>query len=277
MLAAQSPLVSVVTTAFQAEAHVARALRSATMLDADAPVEIILFDDGSTDGTLAAARAEAETDPRILVIEGGRQGRARALNRAIDAARGRYIAILDADDIALPHRLRVTLPMLEADPGLAMACSEAIIFEGTTPQPPAGPSAGTNADARVSRITPAMLYASNRITHSTVLFRRAAWEQAGGYDERLDICIDYAFYFRLLRVGGIVHTDSVTCLRERRADSYFSAQRQQDYANALSRIRAEARSTMAIPLWAKLAAAARSIRLGMKNLGGQPHAPSGTA
>ena len=273
MLAAQSPLVSVVTTAFQAEAHVARALRSATMLDADEPVEIILFDDGSTDGTLAAARAEAKADSRILVIKGGRQGRARALNRAIDAARGRYIAILDADDIALPNRLRATLPMLEADPGLAMACSEAIMFEGAIPDPPAA----LEADAQVSRITPAMLYASNRITHSTVLFRREAWEQAEGYDERLDICIDYAFYFRLLRVGGIGHTDIVTCLRERRADSYFAAQRQQDYADALSLIRAEARSTMAIPLWAQFAAAARSIRLGMKNLGGQLHAPSGTA
>lgn len=273
MLAAQSPLVSVVTTAFQAETHVARALRSATMLDMDELMEIILFDDGSTDGTLAAARAEAEADPRIHVIEGGRQGRARALNQAITAAKGRFIAILDADDIALPHRLQATLPMLEENPELAMACSEAIMFEGAIPE--ARPVMG--ADAQVSRITPAMLYASNRITHSTVLFRRTAWEQAGGYDERLDICIDYAFYFRLLRVGGIAHTDTVTCLRERRANSYFAAQRQQDYTDALSLIRAEARSTMTIPLWAKLAAAARSIRLCMKNLGGQLHALSGTA
>lgn len=273
MVAAHPPLVSVVITAFQAETHVARALRSATALEADGPVEIILFDDGSTDGTLAAAHAEAEADPRILVIEGGRQGRARALNQAITAARGRYIAILDADDIALPHRLRVTLPMLEENPELAMVCSEAMVFEGTAPQPPAG----TEPEARMRRITPAMLYASNRITHSTVLFRRTAWEQAGGYDEQFDICIDYAFYFRLLRVGGIGHTDAVTCLRERRADSYFAAQRQQDYTDALSRIRAEARNSMAIPLWAQLAAAARSIRRGMKNLGGQLHAPSGTA
>ncbi|MEP3115407.1 glycosyltransferase [Nisaea sp.] len=273
MAAAHPSFVSVVITVFQAETHIARALRSATMLDADGPVEIILFDDGSTDGTLTAARAEAEVDPRIIVIEGGRQGRARALNQAITAAGGRYIAILDADDIALPHRLRATLPMLEANPELVMACSEAIVFEGDAPERPAGMQTG----ARISRITPATLYASNRITHSTVLFRRTAWEQAGGYDERLDICIDYAFYFRLLRVGGIAHTDTVTCLRERRANSYFAAQRQQDYTDALSLIRAEARSTMTIPLWAKLAAAARSIRFGMKNLGDQLHAPSGTA
>ena len=273
MLAAQSPLVSVVTTAFQAEAHVARALRSASMLDTDAPVEIILFDDGSTDGTLATARAEAEADPRIRVIEGGRQGRARALNLAIRAAKGRYIAILDADDIALPYRLRAMLPVLEAHPALAMACSEAIVFEGTIPQPPAP----AGQDARVRRITPAMLYASNRITHSTVLFRRTAWEQAGGYDERLDICIDYAFYFRLLRIGGIGQTDAVTCLRERRDDSYFAARRQRDYSNALSVIRAEARSTMAIPLWAQLSATVRSVRLGAKHLCGQLHASSGTA
>lgn len=273
MVAAHPPLVSVVITAFQAETHVARALRSATALEADGPVEIILFDDGSTDGTLAAAHAEAEADPRILVIEGGRQGRARALNQAITAARGRYIAILDADDIALPHRLRVTLPMLEENPELAMVCSEAIVFESTPPHL----LAETVSGGQINRITPAMLYASNRITHSTVLFRRQAWEQAGGYDERFDICIDYAFYFRLLRVGGIGHTDIVTCLRERRENSYFAAGRQQDYADALSRIRAEARSTMAIPLWAQLAATARSIRLGLKSPGSRLHAPSGAA
>ena len=62
-MAANPPLVSVVITAFQAESYVARALQSATKLEAHGPVEIILFDDGSTDGTLAAARAEAEADP----------------------------------------------------------------------------------------------------------------------------------------------------------------------------------------------------------------------
>lgn len=270
---AQSPLVSVVITAFDAQEHVARALRSAATLDADGPVEIILFDDGSTDGTLAAARAEAGDEPRIHVIKGGRQGRAKALNKAITASTGHFIAILDADDIALPHRLRVTVPILQAEPELAMVCSEAIVFEGTPPQPPAE----TSALAQTDRITPAMLYASNRITHSTVLFRRSAWEQAGGYDERFDICIDYAFYFRLLRAGGIAHTDAVTCLRERREDSYFAVKHRRDYADTLSRIRTEARDTLSIPLWARLAAAARSFRLSMRHLGALLHAPSGAA
>ena len=261
-MATTPPLVSVVITAFQAESYVARALQSASMLDLHGSVEIILFDDGSTDGTLAAARAEAAADPRIIVIEGGRLGRARALNRAISAAGGSYIAILDADDIALPHRLQATLPMLEAPPELVMACSRAILFEGNPPERPTE----MQTDVRVNRVTPAELYASNRITHSTVLFRRTAWEQVGGYDEQFDICIHYAFYFRLLKIGGIGRTDTVTCLRERRATSYFESQSRRDYIDSLSRIRAEAHNTMSIPLWAQLAATARSFLYTMRNL-----------
>lgn len=269
----QIPLVSVVITSYQAGARVKRALRSATMLDTDSALEIILFDDGSTDDTLSVARSEAQNDQRIHVIAGGRQGRACALNQAIRASTGHYIAILDADDIALPHRLRATMPLLEANPELVMACSEALTFEGKQPHA----TDAMPANAPFSRITPGILYASNRIIHSTVLFRRSAWEQAGGYDEQFDICIDYAFYFRLLRIGGIGHTDAVTCLRERRTDSYFASKNRYEYAYALSRIRAQARQNVAIPWWARLNAAARRLRLGARHLGGRLHILSGTA
>jgi len=273
MPADETPTVSVVTTAFQAERFVARALRSAAAMEGDWPVEILLFDDGSTDGTAAAAEALRAEIPNLVVIRGERCGRAAALNRAIGAARGPYIAILDADDIALPNRLTVTLPILEADPGLAMACAGALVFEET---PPARPAADPGP-ATATEITPAMLYVSNRLVHSTVLFRRAAWQAVGGYDESLDICIDYSFYFRLLRTGGIRQSRAVTCLRQRRAGSYFAAKTRRDYTAALARIRAEARASMAIPPWARLAAAARTAKTGAATLSRQLRLRPGAA
>lgn len=273
MPADAAPTVSVVTTAYQAEHHVARALRSAASMDGGWPFEILLFDDGSTDGTVEAAESVAAEIPQLRIIEGGRCGRSAALNRAISDARGHYIAILDADDIALPNRLAATLPLLEADPGLAMACAEALVFDGTPPEPPAGdPTAAETHD-----IGPAALYVSNRLVHSTVLFRRDAWETAGGYDEQLDICVDYSFYFRLLRIGGIRQSSTVTCLRQRRGDSYFAAKPHRSYTDALARIRAEARATLPIPLWAQLAAAAQSAKLGAEALAQQFHLQRGAA
>ncbi|WP_420403091.1 glycosyltransferase [Nisaea sp.] len=273
MPADETPTVSVVTTAFQAERFVARALRSAAAMEGNRSVEILLFDDGSTDETAAAAEALKMEIPNLVVIRQERAGRAAALNRAIGAARGRYIAILDADDIALRNRLTVTLPMMEADPGLAMACTEALVFEGTPPAPPPADP----APAIETEITPAALYVSNRLVHSTALFRRTAWQAAGGYDESLDICVDYAFYFRLLRAGGIRQSSAVTCLRQRRADSYFAVKSHRAYTEALARIRAEARAEMAIPLWAQLAAAARSAKLGAEALAHQVRPRLGAA
>ncbi|WP_193184623.1 glycosyltransferase family 2 protein [Nisaea sediminum] len=273
MPADETPTVSVVTTAYEAERFVARALRSAAAMEGDWPIEILLFDDGSTDGTAAVAEALKGELPNLTIIRGERCGRAAALNRTIRAARGDHIAILDADDIALPNRLAVTLPLLEADPGLAMACSEALVFEHEPPAPPpADPAAVTVTD-----ISPAALYVSNRLVHSTVLFRRTAWDAAGGYDESLDICVDYSFYFRLLRVGGIRHSSAVTCLRERRDDSYFAAKDRRDYMNALARIHAEARAGMTIPLWAQLAAAARMAKNGAEALAHQIRPRQGVA
>ncbi|UUX52046.1 glycosyltransferase [Nisaea acidiphila] len=267
------PTVSVVTTAYQAERHVARALRSAAAMAGGWPVEILLFDDGSTDGTAETADRVADEIPEISVIRGGRCGRAAALNRAVSAARGRYVAILDADDIALPNRLTATLPMLETGFGLAMTCSEALVFEGTAPASPAGDLTRTEEHD----VSPAALYVSNRLVHSTVLFRRDAWEAAGGYDEQLDVCVDYSFYFRLLRVGGIRQSSAVTCLRQRRGDSYFAEKSHRSYTDALARIRAEARATLPIPLWAQLAATAQNAKLGAEALAHYFHPRRGAA
>ena len=257
-----TPTVSVVITTYQAENFIARALRSAIALKGPWELEIIVFDDGSTDGTVAVARNSAEEDTRIRIIEGGRCGRAVALNKAIDASRGDYVAILDADDIALPERLEWTVPVLRDDPTLGMVAAGAHIFSGEMP-PTSMTDDGTGA---VTRITPGMLYASNRILHSTVLFRRTAWEAAGGYDEKLDICIDYSFYFRLLRAGGIAYLDRVTCLRHWRRNSYFATKSRSSYIDTLSRVRSEARHDMPIPILARIGAAARTARYMMHDV-----------
>ncbi len=98
--------VSIVIAAYNVSAHVERAIRSAlaqTMPD----IEILVVDDASTDDTAERVARLATSDPRIRLIrmsENGGPGHAR--NQALRSARGRWIAVLDADDFWVPTRLR---------------------------------------------------------------------------------------------------------------------------------------------------------------------------
>lgn len=93
--------------------------------------ELILIDDGSTDQTLAVARAAALCDDRIKVIEGaGNAGLALRLNQAIGLARGDYIARMDADDIAYPQRFATQLEFMRHNPQVDLIGCAAIIFDG---------------------------------------------------------------------------------------------------------------------------------------------------
>ncbi|MGO8758304.1 MAG: glycosyltransferase family 2 protein [Terracidiphilus sp.] len=99
------PLVSIVTPVYNAAQWLEQTLasvRAQTLTD----WEHLLADDGSTDGSLAIAVAAARADSRVRVLRTGiRTGPATARNRALDAARGRFIAFLDADDLWLPDKL----------------------------------------------------------------------------------------------------------------------------------------------------------------------------
>jgi glycosyltransferase involved in cell wall biosynthesis len=109
-----SPFVSIVVPAFNSAAYLGEALsslRAQTLSD----IEIIVVDDGSTDGTGDVARRHAAEDPRVRVLTqekpSGKPSCAR--NQALRVARGQYIAFLDADDISVPHRLESALHALE--------------------------------------------------------------------------------------------------------------------------------------------------------------------
>jgi glycosyltransferase involved in cell wall biosynthesis len=105
-LSAEKELVSVIITAFNAEKTLERSLRS-VMMQSYKDLEIIVVDDGSTDGTAGIVERLAREDPRIVLIAGGPNiGAYPARNLAICRSRGRYITFQDADDIALKDRIR---------------------------------------------------------------------------------------------------------------------------------------------------------------------------
>jgi len=111
-----------------AEQTIALAIRS-ILRQSFARWELILIDDGSTDGTLDYVRSL--DDPRIHVVaDGENRGLASRLNQAIVMARGKYIARMDADDVSCPERIARQVAFLEDRPETDLVGTGAIVFVG---------------------------------------------------------------------------------------------------------------------------------------------------
>ena len=116
----EAPSVSVVMAALNAERFLAPAMESIlnqTLRD----MEFVIVDDGSTDSTCEMLRAYAARDPRIVVLRNDQnRGVPYSANAGLRAARGRYIARMDADDVCDPRRLETQVRHLEKDPGIGL-------------------------------------------------------------------------------------------------------------------------------------------------------------
>ncbi len=199
-----APAVSVVMAVYNGEPWLGEALASIlgqSLVD----LELIVVDDGSTDGT--SERLAAVTDTRLCVLRQSRGGQTAALNRGLRAARAPLIARIDADDIALPRRLACQAAFLAAHPdvGLLGTAAREIAPNGAvvrTLVPPYDDHALRRALRR-----------SNPFIHSSVMFRRALVDAVGAYDESFAVAQDYDLWLRMSRVTRLANLDEPLVLR----------------------------------------------------------------
>lgn len=97
-----APDVTVVVPCYNTERFLDQALRSIEANDR-IDLEIIVLNDGSTDGSLQIMEQHAAADPRVRVIDKANEGYGATVNRGIDEARGAYVAIVEPDDYVDPH------------------------------------------------------------------------------------------------------------------------------------------------------------------------------
>ncbi len=125
--AAENPKVSVVMPAYNAGKFIEEAIRS-VIAQTVTDWELLVIDDGSTDDTCAVAQTLAQADGRIRFLRNKvNMGVAKTRNRGLELCRGRYVALLDSDDVWYPQKLERQLQRM-ADTGAELSyCSYAIV------------------------------------------------------------------------------------------------------------------------------------------------------
>ena len=177
--------MSVVVTLYNYEHHIREALRSVAISD-DRDHEVIVVDDASTDGSLAAARAALDEIPWLpakVISRAHNGGLAAARNLGIAASRAPYVFILDADNAVYPHALDRLADALDADPGAAFAYG---IIAQYAPTGPYGLLSWHRWSAR--------RLAHGNFVDAMAMLRRSEVLAAGGYasDPRLHGWEDFA-------------------------------------------------------------------------------------
>ena len=192
--------VSVVIPVFNNEATVGAALESVFAQRFDRPFEVIVVNDGSTDGTGMELKKFRD---RIRVIEQNRRGVAGARNVGINAAVGEYIALLDADDAWTDDKLAKTVPVLDQNPSSVAVFSDAWVME--EPGRFLLPNYVTAGYDHTPTLDELLNPASWPILPTTIVARRDMMIAIGGFPEQFaasDYGCEDTFAFLLMRERG---------------------------------------------------------------------------
>jgi len=186
---APEPSIAVVVPARNAAAFLAQALDSVFAQDM-LPSEVVVVDDGSTDGTRRIAE-EYGGGVRCIAADG--RGPARSRNLGIAATRADLIAFLDADDLWVPEKTSRQAALLAAHPDLALVFSDARTFRGGRQ------SERTFFEERrfAGTCTASAIFLYDMIATPTLIVRRDALTSCGAFDETLSAASDADLWFRI--------------------------------------------------------------------------------
>jgi glycosyltransferase involved in cell wall biosynthesis len=175
--------VSVIIPVYNGERYLAGAIRS--VLGQTSPAtEIIIVDDGSTDGSGEIVRGFG---PSVRYLRQTNQGPATARNAGVNAAQCEMLAFLDSDDLWLPHKLAKQVELLQRQGDGYVVCRFHPILEPNVTWPVGLNRAYYESD-------PACFLPSG------LLFTRTAWEQVGPFDPSYQVSDDSEWFFRARRL-----------------------------------------------------------------------------
>ena len=206
-MAEKAPLISVLLPVYNAAPYVARSIESVLGQTLD-DFELLILDDGSTDGSLEILRRYAGREPRIRLISRPNKGLVPTLNELIDRARGEYLARIDADDVALPERFERQAAYLRAHPECVLVGSRVRLID-----PDGDPLCDWCTCQNHEAIDAVFMRAeaSTEISHPVIMMRRDDVVAVGKYRE-FPAIEDIDLFLRLAERGRITNLPEVLLL-----------------------------------------------------------------
>lgn len=200
----KNPTVSVVIPVYNRGKFVGETVRS-VLAQTYRDFEIVAVDDGSTDDSLAVLNSFAGDIQILRHPNGENRGQSAAINLALRRIRGRYVAILDSDDLWAPEKLAVLVEYLEAHPeiGLVYSNGQWVDEEGNSKGVIYGASHEESSDPAKVLMNCYFALPSNSVV------RREAYEKAGPFDESYRTAQDHDMAVRLAEVTRLAYVDRV--------------------------------------------------------------------
>lgn len=191
----EQPRVSVLMTVYNGAQWLREAIDS-VVHQTYGDWELIAIENGSSDESPAILASYPDARIRVISMRGN-IGRTPALRHAFDVARGEYIAVLDADDVAERTRLAKQVEFLDAHPRISLVGTWALRIDG------AGREVARWAPATDSQRLQDELGFANPIVHSAAMYRAAVARDVGGYPPEYPYAQDAALWLRLAERGPV--------------------------------------------------------------------------
>lgn len=218
----KNPLVSIVIPVYNGGHFLKTALESVLAQDYQ-PYEIIIVDDGSTDNTAEIASSV----PEARYYYQANQGVAAARNRGVLAARGDYLAFLDADDIWAPGKLSLQVSLLRSHPEVGYCFT----YQKTFLEPEIAQMPSWVREDMIEKEQPGYV-------PSSLVVRRKVFDQVGFFDPGYETGEDSDWFFRARDSGIALSIIPETLLYKRIHSSNLSSQVKKSHSNLLRAVKA---------------------------------------
>lgn len=200
----KTPTVSVLMPVYNASCYLNAALDS-ILAQTFADFEVIAVDDGSTDGSSDILGKAASRDDRVIVLRQQNSGVTKALNAGLQAARGIFIARMDADDIALPDRFEKQVVYLKSNPSCVAVGGQVLLIDQDDRALCRLPVPHDHAAIDQYHLTACL----SAVCHPTAMIRASAIREIGGYRDVFVSAQDVDLFLRLAEVGTLANLGEV--------------------------------------------------------------------